>query len=146
MSTLTRIITVETLADVADAIKEQVKVYRDRFESYTAGNKKNRGSHTLKTIMEARHIGQGLELAERIARDCVFADDGKGSDKPTTYIGQLRAERRYLDGYAIIDFNSDREIGYALDARRQKLDDMIDAEITKAKKAGTHQPMEGEAT
>lgn len=52
----------------------------------------------------------------------------------STYLDQLKAERTYLAGYAICDPNSDRAIGYALDARADKLNDMIDAEITKTKK------------
>lgn len=129
--TVTRIITVDTLADVADAIALRAKDFSEQAESYERANDKNPGSIPLKLIAEARSILHGMEQAESIVRDCVFRDEGNGK-APTTHIGQLQAELKYLDAYAIVDWNSDKSIGFALDDRREKLIEWIAAETAAA--------------
>lgn len=49
----------------------------------------------------------------------------------STHLKLLESELAYLDGYAICDWNSDKEFGYALDARREKLNTMIAEERAK---------------
>lgn len=72
MSTIKRIITVETLDDVADAIAERVTEQRKQCESYVRARERNPAHMTQKTILEARAIGYGLSRAEAIVRDCQF--------------------------------------------------------------------------
>jgi len=43
-----------------------------------------------------------------------------------TQLNQLKAELTYLNGYSICDWQSDPAIGFALDARREKLEKLID--------------------
>lgn len=73
MGTIKRIITVETLDDVADAIAEQVTYFHTQVKNYELANDKDPGAIAKKHIIKAQNIRHGLRLAESIVRDCQFA-------------------------------------------------------------------------
>lgn len=75
MGTITRTITVDNLDDVADAIKEQVTSYRESRDRQSKGRITRPEHYPLNAISEATNILFGLELAERIVRDCKFRRD-----------------------------------------------------------------------
>jgi hypothetical protein len=76
--TITRIIEVDDLNDVAAAINEQITYYRESYESQLAGRERDPSNYSLKGIAEAKHIMYGLERAERIVRDCKLREPVDG--------------------------------------------------------------------